>query len=79
LSESCINKSIFATENRFKKKQRDEYKMYKILAQHKELLPLLGFVVSGVTVGTSMFLYKLATNPNIRIDKQKRQQIFRDG
>lgn len=53
--------------------------MYKILAQHKELLPLLGFVVSGVTVGTSMFLYKLTTNPNIRIDKQKRQQIFRDG
>ncbi len=53
--------------------------MYKILAQHKELLPLLGLVVSGVTVGTSMFLYKLATNPNIRIDKQKRQQIFRDG
>lgn len=51
--------------------------MYTTLKKHKELLPLLGFVVSGVTTGTSMFIYKLATNPNLRIDKQKRQEILR--
>ena len=53
-------------------------KMYSLLSRHKELIPLLGFVISGVTVGTSMFVYKLSTNPNIRIDKKKRQQIIRD-
>ena len=52
--------------------------MYSLLSRHKELIPLLGFVISGVTVGTSMFVYKLSTNPNIRIDKKKRQQIIRD-
>lgn len=52
--------------------------MYSTLSRHKELIPLLSFVVTGVTVGTSMFVYKLSTNPNLRIDKKKRQQIIRD-
>ncbi len=51
--------------------------MYTILKKNMELLPLLGFVVGGVSFSTSMFVYKMATNPNIRIDKTKRQQILR--
>lgn len=52
--------------------------MYSTLSRHKELIPLLSFVATGFTVGTSMFVYKLSTNPNLRIDKKKRQQIIRD-
>ena len=52
-------------------------KMKKILLRHKELIPLLGFVVSGVTIGSSMFIYKLYTNPNLQIDKKKRKELFR--
>jgi|MDTC01.1.fsa_nt_gb hypothetical protein len=53
--------------------------MYTVITRHKELIPLIGFVVSGVSIGGSMFVYKLFTNPNIRINKQKRQQIIRES
>lgn len=52
--------------------------MQKILKHNKELLPLLGFVIGGVTTASSMFLYKLFTNPNIRINKEKRNKIIQE-
>ena len=49
--------------------------MYAILKNTWNYYPLLGFVV---TIGTFMFIYKLETNSNLQIDKQKRQEILRE-
>ena len=53
-------------------------KMLRVFKKNMELITLLGFVVGSVSFGSSMFVYKLYTNPNIRIDKTKRQQIIRE-
>ncbi len=53
--------------------------MIKILKRNKEIIPLLGLVSGGVTIGSSMFIYKLFTNPNLQFDKKRRQQIIRDS
>ena len=52
--------------------------MIKILKQNKDIIPLLALVSSGVTIGSSMFIYKLCTNPNLQFNKKRRKQILRD-
>ena len=52
--------------------------MYSTLRRHKELLPLLGLVGAGLSFSTSMFLYKMYANPNLRLDKKERQKVLRD-
>lgn len=50
--------------------------LQQLTRKNKELIPLFVFVSSGVSMGVSMFFYKMGTNPNIRIDKSKRQRII---
>jgi hypothetical protein len=50
--------------------------MLKIFKRNKEIIPLLGLVSGGVTIGTSMFIYKLFTNPTFQFNKRRRKEII---
>lgn len=52
--------------------------MFSQIQRNKELIPLLTFVIGGVSFGSSMFLYKCFTNPNLQFKKENRKKIIRE-